>query len=80
MEKDLIKLFVGSDIEASYITSLLDENNIPYILRNTMNEGLMAGWASATPDSGSTILIESCDFDKAKSLLETYKKSMSPSE
>ena len=37
MEKDLINLFVGSDIEASYIASLLEENGIPYILRNTMN-------------------------------------------
>ncbi len=80
MEKDLINLFVGSDIEASYIASLLEENGIPYILRNTMNEGLVAGWASASPDSSCTILVESDSFDKAKSLLNTYNDTMSQSE
>lgn len=80
MEKDLINLFVGSEIEASYIASLLEENGIPYILRNTMNEGLVAGWASANPDSSSTLLVESDYFDKAKSLLNTYNDTMSQSE
>lgn len=73
MENDLIDLFTGSDIETKYISSLLRENNIHYIMRNTYEESINAGWAFGSSNCSTTIKIYEKDLGKAKKIIMDYK-------
>lgn len=75
-EQDGIKrVFTGSLVEAEYIIELLEENSIEAMLRNTLEESMIAGWASGAPEDAALIFVEEHNFDKAKQLIEDYKKS-----
>ena len=72
MENNLVKLFIGSDIEANYIASLLHDNNVECILRNSLEESVIAGWVSGSQNASTFIYIESDDVEKAKMILDEY--------
>ena len=76
MENELIKMFVGSDIEAQYIASLLKENGIEAILRNSLEESLRAGWAAASPNNSTAIFVEAESQGKAEEIISEYKTSI----
>lgn len=67
-------MFTGSDIEANYIASILSENNIKYIVENTLNESISAGWANGSPYNSSIIKVATNDIDKAKDIINEYLK------
>lgn len=72
---DLKNVFTGSVLEADFIKSLLEENGIGAMVRNTLGESLVAGWASGSPDdAGLVYVIESHELE-AKKLIEEYLKS-----
>jgi hypothetical protein len=72
---DLKCVFTGSVLEADFIKSLLEENGIAAMVRNTLEESLVAGWASGSPgDAGLVYVIENHEKE-AKRLIEEYLKS-----
>jgi len=72
---DLKNVFTGSVLEAEFIKSLLEENGIGAMVRNTMGESLVAGWVSGGPeDAGLVYVIESHE-PEAKRLIEEYIKN-----
>lgn len=77
MENDLIEIFIGSDIEAGFISSILTENNIDHIIKNDLNQSLSAGWVSGSQYSSSTIQINIKDADKAKQIINEYLENNS---
>ena len=77
MENDLIEIFIGSDIEAGFISSILTENNIDHIIKNDLNQSLSAGWVSGSQYSSSTIQISIKDADKAKQIINEYLENNS---
>lgn len=77
MENDLIEIFIGSDIEAGFISSILTENNIDHIIKNDLNQSLSAGWVSGSQYSSSTIQINIKDADKAKQIINEYSENNS---
>jgi len=54
---DLVRIFVGSEIEAGFISGLLRENGIECLTRNLYYEGLNAGWGAAMPGNGSEVYV-----------------------
>ena len=72
MENNLIEIFIGSDIEAGFISSILTENNIDHIIKNNLNQSLSAGWVSGSQYSSSSIHINIQDTDKAKQIINEY--------
>ena len=55
-EHEGLKLvFTGSLIEAEFIKSLLEENGIGAMVRNTMGESLVAGWVSGGPEDAGLV-------------------------
>jgi hypothetical protein len=71
---DLKNVFTGSVLEADFIKSLLEENGIGAMVRNTLGESLVAGWASGAPnDAGLVFVIENHE-QEAKKLIEEYLK------
>ena len=77
MENSLINIFIGSDIEANYIASLLIDNQIQCIIENQLGHSLSAGWVNGSQYSSSTIRININDVDKAKKIISEYHKSNS---
>jgi len=47
------------------------------LLRDTMNESIIAGWASGAPDDSGLIFVFEDDFDKAMVLIEKYQSENS---
>lgn len=72
MENNLVNLFVGSDIEANYIASLLIDNNIKCFVQNTLEESMSAGWASGSYDNSSIVRVDISDAEKAKTIINEY--------
>ena len=77
MKNNLVNLFVGSDIEANYIASLLIDNDIKCFVQNTLEESMSAGWASGSSDNGSIIRVDISDKEKAKNIINEYLNSQS---
>jgi hypothetical protein len=72
-EHDSLKnVFTGTVLEANFIKSLLEENGIGAMVRNTIDESFAAGWASgATEDAGLVYVIENHE-EEAKRIVEDY--------
>lgn len=61
------KLFAGSEIIVLAVRNLLDENNIPYIIRDDIQSAI--GIGAGILDRAVHILVDEEDLDKAKELL-----------
>jgi hypothetical protein len=72
---DLKNVFTGSVLEADFIKSLLEENGIGAMVRNTLGESLLAGWASGSPDDAGLVYVIESHEPEAKRLIEEYFKS-----
>ena len=70
MENDLIEIFIGSEIETNYISSILSENNIDHIVENRFNQSLAAGWVSGSAYNSCIVKVNIEDSDKAKQLIK----------
>ena len=75
MENNLVNLFVGSDIEANYIASLLIDNNVKCFVQNTLEESISAGWASGSSDNSSIVRVDISDAEQAKNIINEYLRS-----
>jgi hypothetical protein len=70
--ENLKSVFTGSVLEADFIKSLLEENGIGAMVRNTMDESLVAGWVSGgQQDSGLVYVIENHE-EEAKRIIREY--------
>jgi len=65
-------VFTGSLIEADYIKSLLEENGIGAMLRNTMGESLVAGWVSGGQEDAGLVYVTESHEKEAKIIIEDY--------
>lgn len=74
-EKDLKVVYTGSVVEASYIKNILEKNNIPCIVRDSLTESVHAGWASGSPESSNRIFVNESLEAKAKKLIAEFLKS-----
>ena len=72
MEKGLVKIFIGTDIEANYIAAMLNEESIQCFVRNDFQSSLNAGWADGNPDQSTVLLVYPEDVEKAKEVVDSY--------
>ena len=75
-DQDSVKLiFTGSVLEANFVKSLLEENGIGAMVRNTMGESLVAGWVSGGPEDSGLVYVTDSHEEEAKRLIEDYFKN-----
>lgn len=74
MKNNLVNVFIGSDIEANYIASLLIDNQIQCIVQNQLEGSLSAGWVNGSPYNSSIVQIDIADVEKAKNVIDEYYK------
>ena len=72
MEKGIVNIFIGTDIEANYIAAMLNEKSIQCFVRNNFQASLNAGWADGSPDQSTELLVFPEDSEKAKEIVDNY--------
>ena len=75
MENEIKKVYTGSYMNAAYIGSVLEENDIRFLIRNYQQESLVAGWAANVIKGEATIYVFTEDYDKAMLLLDEINAS-----
>lgn len=72
MENGLVKIFIGTDIEANYIAAMLNEKSIQCFVRNNFQSSIGAGWADGSPDQSTELLVFPEDSENAKEIVDNY--------
>lgn len=72
MENTLNIVFVGSDIEANYVASLLKENKIECVLHNSLSQSIAAGWVNGTASSSTELSVNKEDTENATQIIDKY--------
>ncbi len=75
MSTDLIRVYTGSIVEAKFLVGMLRENNITAILRDTIEESIIAGWGSGSPEDSALIFVENALAEKALKIINDYFKA-----
>lgn len=60
-------LYSGSEIMVLAVKEILEQNNIPFIIRNDIESSITAGFVSA--DNAVNVLVEQKDAQRAEQLL-----------
>ena len=71
-QENLKLVFTGSNIEANFVKSILEDNSIGALVRNTLRESLTAGWVSGAPEDSSRVFVTEDHFEKSESLVKQY--------
>lgn len=74
MENRFESIYIGTDIEANYIAALLQDEDIPCIVRNNFQSSITIGWADGNPDQSTELLVNAEDVEKAKIIVDNYLK------
>ena len=74
-QEELVQVYTGSVVESNYIKELLEENGIGALVRNTLSESMVAGWASGAPEDAALVFVAKHHVASAKLIIEEYKKS-----
>ena len=75
MENKLKRIYSGSVINAEFIGSVLEQNDIPFLIRNYQEESLVAGWAASTIKGDASVFVFDKDYDRAMLLLDEINAS-----
>lgn len=63
-----VKLYAGSEVMVLAVKDLLEQNNIPYIIRDDIESAITAGFGSM--DKAVNVFVEEQDLEKAKKVLQ----------
>ncbi len=75
MENELKRIYSGSVINAEFIGSVLEDNDIQFLIRNFQEESLVAGWAACTIKGDASVYVFAEDYEKAMLLLDEIEAS-----
>ena len=75
MENEIKKVYTGSYMNAEFIGSVLEQNDIRFLIRNFQQESLVAGWAANVIKGEAAVYVFAEDYDKAMLLLDDINAS-----
>lgn len=75
MENQLKRIYSGSVVNAEFIGSVLEQNDIQFLIRNYQEESLVAGWAAGTIKGEASVFVFDKDYDCAMQLLDEIQES-----
>ena len=75
MENELKRIYSGSVVNAEFIGSVLEQNDIQFLIRNFQEESLVAGWAASTIKGDASVFVFDKDYDRAMLLLDEIDES-----
>ena len=75
MNNELKRIYSGSVVDAEFIGSVLEDNDIQFLIRNFQEESLVAGWAANTIKGEASVFVFEKDYEKAMQLLAEIEAS-----
>ena len=75
MKNELKRIYSGSIVNAEFIGSVLEQNDIQFLIRNYQEESLVAGWAAGTIKGDASVFVFDKDYDRAMQLLDEIEES-----
>lgn len=75
MENEIKRIYSGSLVNAEFIGSVLEDNDIEFLIRNFQEESLVAGWAANTIKGDASVYVFEKDYEKAMLLLDEIEAS-----
>ena len=75
MNNELKRIYSGSVVDAEFIGSVLEDNDIQFLIRNFQEESLVAGWAANTIKGDASVFVFEKDYEKAMQLLAEIEAS-----
>ena len=75
MENELKLIYSGSYVEAEFISGILEDNDIQFLIRNFHEESLVAGWAAQVIKGDASVYVLAKDYDKAMQILDELSHS-----
>ena len=69
-----IKVFSGSQILANRLSQLLDEIEVPYLIKDNKESGRLAGFG--TLGNSVDVFIYESDLEKAQSTIDSFKEEI----
>jgi len=79
-DDNLKRVFTGSNLDANFVKSILEENGIGAMVRNTLRESLSGGYVSGAPEDSSRVFVEEKNYDEAMKLVNAYLESLEDKE
>ncbi|MFP4023705.1 MAG: DUF2007 domain-containing protein [Thiohalospira sp.] len=73
--EDLKFLYSGTEINADVLKVILEENQIPALIRNDMKSGLAAGFGGSLSGFAAKVYVAEKDYEKAQKILKEFIKS-----
>ena len=70
MDNEIKQIYAGSVVNAEFIGSVLEENDIQFLIRNFQEESLVAGWAANVIKGDASVYVFTEDYNKAMLLLD----------
>lgn len=70
--KDLVRVYTGSQVDVAYIAEQLKESGIPCLVKDDFQTGIHAGFATSTPDA-IDIYVEAENSRNAALLIQKIK-------
>ena len=68
-KQNLDCIYVGSVLNANYLKSILQENEIACIVRDSLQESSMAGFAAASAANAAKVFVDEKDFESAEKIV-----------
>lgn len=76
MDKDdLVLVFITTPMNAAAIKEFLQENNIGVLIKNELQESVVAGWVSPGTTNNVKVYVSRKNMDRAKELIEEFSQS-----
>jgi hypothetical protein len=73
-QEDLVLLFTGSEIDNNVLKEILNDNEIPCLIKNDLNSARTAGFGIGLGNEAHVFIAEK-DSEKAKVLLKEFQDS-----
>lgn len=73
--EDLKRLYTGSEININILKEILDDNQIPSLVKNDLKSGLTAGFGGGYSEAESSIFVFNNYLEKAKIILNEFLNS-----
>lgn len=75
MDNRIVEVFRGSALHAEYVSRILEDNGIEFMIRDFMREGLVAGWVGSVSEESTSVFVYESMYDKAMNVLKEYEDS-----
>ena len=72
--REHIQVFTGTSILTNRLAFLLDEVNIPTLVKNQKESGRLAGFGAT--ECSSELFIYKADSERSKNIIENFKKEI----